>query len=61
MPIEFTCPSCHTRLRVPDDSAGQIAQCPSCGGQTEIPNVLAMAEPLMAVPLSTAREYRAAE
>lgn len=31
MPIEFRCPSCRALLRVPDETAGQQAQCPECG------------------------------
>ncbi|HOM18958.1 MAG TPA: hypothetical protein PLQ00_16625 [Thermoguttaceae bacterium] len=37
MPIEFRCPVCTKRLRVPDGTEGQLAQCPLCGVQSPIP------------------------
>lgn len=37
MTIEFGCPSCSQRLRVPDDRAGTRARCPKCQGVVEIP------------------------
>jgi hypothetical protein len=37
MPIEFRCPICTKRLRVPDGTEGGLAQCPLCGMQTRIP------------------------
>ncbi|MCP4190333.1 MAG: hypothetical protein GY768_06875 [Planctomycetaceae bacterium] len=37
MPIEFDCPACGKRLRVPDGSAGRQAVCPDCSAQVEIP------------------------
>jgi len=37
MPIEFRCPGCQRRLRVPDGAEGWLAQCPLCGQQTPIP------------------------
>lgn len=37
MPIEFSCPGCQRRLRVPDGTEGRLAQCPVCGLQTPIP------------------------
>jgi len=37
MPIEFRCPGCQRRLRVPDGSEGRLAQCPLCGQQSPIP------------------------
>jgi DNA-directed RNA polymerase subunit RPC12/RpoP len=33
MAIEYRCPGCNRLLRVGDDTAGQIAQCPECGAQ----------------------------
>ena len=37
MPIEFDCPQCQNRLRVPDGSEGQKALCPKCSEQIIIP------------------------
>jgi hypothetical protein len=37
MPIEFRCNHCDKLLRVPDESAGQDAQCPSCGAIVQVP------------------------
>ncbi|MBS0209690.1 MAG: hypothetical protein JSS27_12140 [Planctomycetes bacterium] len=45
MPIEFVCPQCQKLLRVPDQSAGQQAKCPSCGGVTTIPSASPAAPP----------------
>lgn len=41
MAIEFPCGSCGRLLRTPDETAGQQAQCPHCGGLTTIPAVSA--------------------
>lgn len=38
MPIEFSCPGCRGRLRVPDGTEGRLAQCPICGAQSPIPS-----------------------
>jgi hypothetical protein len=38
MPIEFTCPECRRLLRVPEQSAGKKAKCPSCGAIVAIPS-----------------------
>ncbi|GIX00577.1 MAG: hypothetical protein KatS3mg111_3909 [Pirellulaceae bacterium] len=37
MPIDFPCPSCEKRLRVPDEAAGKKAQCPACGSLVDVP------------------------
>lgn len=37
MAIEFLCSGCQKRLRVPEGTEGQMAQCPLCGAQTPIP------------------------
>lgn len=37
MPIQVTCPGCHTTLKTADSSAGKRAKCPKCGGIIEIP------------------------
>ncbi|MDA0660926.1 MAG: TIGR00266 family protein [Planctomycetota bacterium] len=37
MTVEFVCPGCSQRLRVPDDRAGTRARCPKCQGIVEIP------------------------
>ena len=37
MPIEFQCPSCNHRLRVPDEAAGKQAQCPECQAINSVP------------------------
>jgi DNA-directed RNA polymerase subunit RPC12/RpoP len=31
MPVEFSCPSCSTRLRAPDNTTGLKRKCPKCG------------------------------
>lgn len=35
--IEFVCPQCTARLKVPAANIGQSAQCPQCGAVTKIP------------------------
>lgn len=35
--IEFSCKHCKTPLQAPTDTGGKSAQCPTCGGTTEIP------------------------
>ena len=37
MPIEFKCPSCQTRIKAPDASAGKMARCPKCAAVATIP------------------------
>ncbi|MCA9152419.1 MAG: hypothetical protein KDA92_24115 [Planctomycetales bacterium] len=53
MPIEFSCPNCQTRLRVPDGSSGQLAQCPNCGNQSEIPDIDASSVPPPIAPIAS--------
>lgn len=38
MPIEFSCPSCSSVLRVSDEDAGLTAKCPTCQAVLNIPN-----------------------
>jgi len=38
MPIEFNCPRCGVLLSVPAGTGGQIAQCPNCQNETQIPS-----------------------
>ncbi|WP_339908407.1 hypothetical protein [Symmachiella dynata] len=38
MPIEFRC-DCGSRLRVPDQRAGQVVRCPACEEQTLVPKL----------------------
>ena len=37
MPIQVTCPGCHTRFSVGDQHAGKSGACPKCKGPIEIP------------------------
>ena len=37
MPIQVTCPGCHTRFSVSDKFAGQAGACPKCKGQIQVP------------------------
>ena len=37
MPIEYDCPECRNRLRVPDEHAGQQAKCPTCSHVSIVP------------------------
>lgn len=37
MPIQVTCPGCHTRFTVGDQHAGKSGACPKCKGQITIP------------------------
>lgn len=39
MPINVTCPSCHTRFTVGDQHAGKTGACPKCKGPIEIPKL----------------------
>lgn len=37
MPIQVTCPGCHTRFTVGDQHAGKTGACPKCKGQITVP------------------------
>ena len=37
MPIQVTCPGCHTRFTVGDQHAGKTGACPKCKGPIQIP------------------------
>ena len=37
MPIQVTCPGCHTRFNVGDQHAGKSGACPKCKGPIQIP------------------------
>ena len=37
MPIQVTCPGCHTRFSVGDQHAGKSGACPKCKGSIQIP------------------------
>ena len=37
MPIHVTCPSCNTRLKFMDDSAGESVECPKCDAVITVP------------------------
>ena len=37
MPIEFACPSCHRKLRLADEHAGQEVRCPACEAVSTAP------------------------
>ena len=39
MPIQVTCPSCHTRFTVGDQHAGKTGACPKCKGPIKIPEL----------------------
>jgi len=39
MPIQVTCPGCHTRFNVADQHAGKTGACPKCKGPIEIPKL----------------------
>jgi len=45
MSIEFHCSRCGRLLRTGDDTAGRMAQCPECGGQTQVPAQETSAQP----------------
>ena len=49
MAIEFVCANgeCGTKLNVPDDLAGEEAQCPQCGQTTRAPVPAVQAESTM--------------
>lgn len=55
--IEFDCPACQSRLRVPSSLQGQSAKCPKCGHIANVPST----NPAAAVPpATTASEQPAA-
>ena len=37
MPIVVACPSCQTRLKVPDQAAGKMVKCPKCSAAISVP------------------------
>lgn len=37
MPIQVTCPGCHTRFQVSEQHAGKTGACPKCKGPIQIP------------------------
>jgi predicted Zn finger-like uncharacterized protein len=37
MPLTICCPSCSTRLQVPDNAAGRNVKCPKCGTVMSVP------------------------
>jgi len=39
MPINVTCPSCHTRFKVSEKFAGRSGSCPKCKGPIEVPKL----------------------
>jgi len=39
MPIQVTCPSCHTRFNVGEQHAGKTGACPKCKGSIQIPKL----------------------
>jgi hypothetical protein len=45
MTITVACPRCGTRLRAPDDMAGQTARCSQCQGRMLLPPPEEVAEP----------------
>src|SRR5262245_53300732 len=68
MPIQATCPGCHSTLVVPDTLAGKVCRCGRCRTvvpvpQAPPPDVLPVAEAPQAPPTCRAcgRELRAAD
>ena len=58
MTIEFRCVNCRRLLRVGDDAANRLAQCPECGTQMPVPAVSTpqeLPEPTQGVPPSSGR------
>jgi hypothetical protein len=37
MPVSVICPTCSTRLKVPDTSVGRTVRCPACGASMLVP------------------------
>lgn len=36
--MQVQCPGCNKAILVPDERAGQVAACPACGGQMQLPS-----------------------
>ena len=53
MPISAFCPSCGTRVKVPDNLAGRSAKCPRCAASIPIP--VASVVPPMTEPAKAPR------
>jgi predicted Zn finger-like uncharacterized protein len=45
MPLTINCPSCSTRLQVPDHAAGRQVKCPKCGTVMVVPGPAAAPRP----------------
>ncbi len=52
MPIEFQCPTCQSRMRVPDGSEGKKAQCPECSAICDVPLAAAYTPSLGSSPFA---------
>lgn len=50
MAIDFVCPGCRNRLRVPDEHAGKQAQCPECLQISQVPYLSVDGQPLADEP-----------
>ena len=50
MPIEFECPGCRNRLRVPDEHAGKQARCPECSFVSQVPYLAVDGQPQLTEP-----------
>ena len=50
MPIEFDCPGCRNRLRVPDEHAGKPARCPECSYVSQVPYLAVDGQPQPSEP-----------
>jgi hypothetical protein len=50
MPLQFTCPECHERLKAPNEAAGRSIQCPRCQATIQVPQTIYEAEPVSAAP-----------
>jgi predicted RNA-binding Zn-ribbon protein involved in translation (DUF1610 family) len=51
--VQVQCPSCNAIVNHPDANAGQVVNCPQCGGQMQLP-AAAAAAPAAAVPAAGA-------
>jgi hypothetical protein len=45
MPIQVICPSCNTKLKVPDQMAGKVGKCPNCQQHIQLPAAPAASPP----------------